>query len=141
MPRKQYSPAYRHAEMILSNYWTNKKALEERVRDYALDHQRNTWERGIRSDPTASNGIRLAEDQYMSQLRNYIRAVEETLFEFAGRGNGAAVVMLIKLIYWDKTHDMRKAAEAIHYSYTNVQRACEGFIKELMRHLGWISGD
>ena len=122
----------------MRNHWTSKKALEERISDSVLISvpQDNTRVQGKKSDPTANAGIRLASDTFVPYLRNCVRAVEETLFEFADHENGAAVVMLVKLIYWEN-RSLESAAYKVNYSYVHAQRLREDFVNELVRRLGW----
>lgn len=62
--------------------------------------------------------------------------MEATLFEVAGRFNGVAVVMLVKLIYWEN-QSLENAANSVNYSYVHAQRLREDFVDELERRLGW----
>jgi hypothetical protein len=139
MPKKQRSLPFRHAEFILQNYWNYKREIEERTCDYTLASPVNDntpVQSGRTSDPTANAGMRLAADNYVFCLRSALKAVEETLFEFADHDNGAAVIMLVKLIYWEN-QSLGNAASNVNYSYIHAQRLREDFVNELVRRLGW----
>lgn len=139
MPKKQRSSPFQHAEFILQNYWEYRHDLEQRTCDYALItsvYDNTPVQSGRTSDPTGNAGIKLATDNYVSFLRSAVKAVEETLFEFAGHFNGAAVIMLVNLIYWGN-HSLESAASKVNYSYVHAQRLREDFVNELVLRLGW----
>jgi|GEM_PF-2366014 len=141
MPRKKRPLPYQHAEYVLRNYWNFKNELEQRTSDYGLIAPANDntpVQSGRTLDPTGNAGIRLATDNHLLFLRFAVKAVEETLFEFSDRFNGAAVVMLVKLIYWEN-QSLESAADMVNYSYVHAKRLREEFVNELMWRLGWAS--
>jgi len=136
---------YRHAEHVLENYDRYLQELKEREDGYAVRSPDGGYysliQRGKTSDTTGNAGVRMALDRRIAYLRMATRAVAQALFNLSEKPNGFAIAMLVKLIYWDKTHTLEGAAQKVGYSYSQARRLRKAFVLDVMRGMGWDAND
>ena len=140
MGRTKRPGDYKHAEHILQNYRGYQRELREAEEAVALPAHPDMGtpvRGGLPSDATGKAGIRLATDKRIAYLRMATRAVEQALFSWADRAGGAAVVEMIRLVYWARTHTLEGAALKVGYCYRHALRLRAAFVMEVMDGMGW----
>lgn len=139
MPKKARSGSFRHAEQILYNYHVYKEELadlEKAIADPAVD---NTMPKnnGKPGDATSARAIRMMTDNRVQYLKNCVNAVENWLFELSEMKNGASYLLLIKLVYWDRTCTLEAACRRAHYSYAQGKNIRSRMIRTIASSMGW----
>lgn len=131
---------YKHAEHIIRNYKKYQQELRDAEVSIALRSpvmDRLPVQRSGLSDPTGSAAVRMDGDRRIAFLRQAIKAVEQALFNQSSMGSGAAVVMMVKLLYWDRSHTLEGASMKVGYSYIHARRLLQGFVVDVMCEMGW----
>jgi hypothetical protein len=145
MSRK--GPAYGHAIEVIKQYPDNLRMYEpyQQRREDIINGTAPVPEvrisgKGRPGNPTESKGIALASEAAIKHLEEATLAVKYAIDDYGGDETNEvnrAMLTIVRLLYWDRTHTIVGAARAVGYTERHARRLRWTFVRRVMEYLGW----
>jgi len=87
---------------------------------------------GASGSPTEAAALRCLP----GKEQQYLNAVEQAMKATRQLPNGEKVLTVIRLVYWQQSHTLRRAGETVCYSYSHTKRIHEQFLYRVAQCLG-----